>query len=84
MAKPKEDYGQDGGSGWTVSPLATRQQLSPMPADEDEAFHYALQKLSELDPEADVRELVEEGIDAQWFIVDEQGMLHVNPEAPDA
>lgn len=82
---PKQDgLGQGGDTGWATSPLTLRQQLSPMPPAEAEAFDWVMKKLSEHDPEADVRDLIEDGLDEGWFLVDEQGMLQVNPAAPDA
>lgn len=82
--KTAEDLGQGADSGWAASPLERRQQLAPMPPDEAEAFEWVLGKLAELDPDGDVRDLVEDGIDEAWFLVDDDGMLHVNPDAPGA
>lgn len=83
-SKTPDGLGQGGDTGWAYSPFATRQQLDPMPPDEMEAYEWVLKKLSEHDPEAEMRDLIEDGLDEQWFIVDERGMLHVNPDAPGA
>lgn len=85
MAKPKADgLGQGAETGWSMSALASRQALEPMPPDELEAFDWALARLAEHDPDADTRDLVEDGIDEGWFLVDERGLLRVNPDAPGA
>lgn len=84
MAKKPDGLDQGGDTGWALSPLAARQQLDPMPPDESEACDWVLKRLSELDPDADVRELIEDGLDEGWFLVDERGLLRVNPDAPGA
>lgn len=83
-AKPPDGLGQGAETGWATSPLALRQAHEPMPPDEAEALDWVLKKLSELDPEADIRELIIDGCDEGWFLIDEDGMLRVNPEAPAA
>lgn len=81
MAKrPPQPLHAQGATDRAASPYETRRQLDPMPADEAEAFDWAIHHLSEKFPDASFNGLIDEGISEGWFYVRDDDALAVNPE----